>query len=123
MCLWLRWGLVLAPTGLLLRSGDRVTVTAGAMSIRQRQLAALKARFLTVSLDPLRISLFMLMVMTVSRIHQHFRFIAKLHPGMVLVFAVGAYALMNPKFIRPEILTKSWVPKVIFALAIQACLS
>jgi O-antigen ligase len=93
------------------------------MSVRQRQLAALKARFLTVSLDPLRIALFMLMVMTVSRIHQHFRLIAKLRPGMLLVFAVGAYALMNPKFIRTETLVKSWLPKVIFALAIQACLS
>jgi O-antigen ligase len=93
------------------------------MSVRQRQLAALKARFLTVSLDPLRVSIFLLMVITVSRIHQHFKFIAKLRPAMVLVFAVGAYALMNPKFIRTDTLVKSWVPKVVFALAIQACLS
>jgi O-antigen ligase len=93
------------------------------MSVRQRQLAALKARFLTVSLDPLRVSIFMLMIFTVSRIHQHFKFIAKLRPAMILVFAVGAYALMNPKFIRTDTVFRSWVPRVVFALAIQACLS
>jgi O-antigen ligase len=73
--------------------------------------------------DPLRISLFLLMIITISRIHQHIRIIGKLRPALLLAFATAFYALMQPKLIRPENLKDLWIPRVVLGLAVMACIS
>ncbi len=77
----------------------------------------------TPSLDPLRLALLALTVMTVSRVHQHFDFIAQLRPALLLVAVTGFYAVANPKLLVRGSLLRTWPAKVILALAAVACLS
>jgi len=81
-----------------------------------------RPQWLRVKLDPLRMALFGLILINVSRIHQHFGFLAKLRPALLLVALTGVYALLNPRFIRPGNLFQAWFPKVILALAALACI-
>lgn len=74
-------------------------------------------------LDPLRISLFLLTVLTISRIHQHFPALAKLHPALLLAIATGIYALMNPRLINAGRLLQYWPSRVVLSLLFLAGLS
>ena len=47
---------------------------------------------LSIVWDPMRIAIFITTVFTVSRIHQHYSFMAKFRPVLVLVFAAALYA-------------------------------
>ncbi len=73
------------------------------------------------SWDPLRISLFLLTALTVSRIHQHFSFLAALRPAILLVALTGAYAVMNPRLLAADSLFRTWPARVMGALAVLAC--
>jgi O-antigen ligase len=75
-----------------------------------------------MNFDPLRLSLFLLMIVSVSRIHQHFKVIGKLRPALVLAAATGIYAFLNPRLIRIENM-RLWMPRVVLALGVLACLS
>ncbi len=79
--------------------------------------------WMRMQFDPLRISLFLLMIITVSRIHQHFKAVGKLRPALLLAFATALYAFLQPKLIRTENLKQIWIPRVILGLAVMACLS
>jgi O-antigen ligase len=76
-----------------------------------------------MNLDPLRLSLFLLMIVSVSRIHQHYRVVAALRPALLLAVATAVYAFLNPRFVRAENVRDFWIPKVIIALAVLACIS
>lgn len=82
-----------------------------------------RRRLLRVSLDPLHAALLILVVMTTSRIHQHFTFIAILRPALLLVALSFVLAVVNPRFLSQKGLLFTWPPKAIFAFAIMACLS
>ena len=73
--------------------------------------------------DPLRISLFLLTIVTISRIHQHWRILAVLRPALVLAFLTAAYAYLNPRLVEPRGPFYTWPAKVVLALAIFACLA
>jgi O-antigen ligase len=98
-------------------------VVGAAAHMGRRSQRAAAGTFMRMKFDPLRISLFLLMIITVSRIHQHFKVIGKLRPALLLAFATAAYAFMQPKLIRPENLKEQWIPRVVIGLAIMACLS
>jgi O-antigen ligase len=71
--------------------------------------------------DPLRITLFLVTLMTVSRVHQHYSLLAKLRPVLLLVIASTAYAYMNPRCLsRTNILTL-WPMRLIAILGALAC--
>jgi hypothetical protein len=70
--------------------------------------------------DPLRISLVLLTIINVSRVHQHFPFLIKLHPALVLAALIGMYAILNPRYVSPQGLFKSWPAKLVLALAFWA---
>ena len=97
-------------------------MTARALPGRSRPAAA-PVRWLQMNFDPLRLSLFLLMIVSVSRIHQHFRFIAVLRPGLLLAGATAAYAFLNPRFVCAENIKRFWMPRVVIALGVLACLS
>jgi O-antigen ligase len=63
------------------------------------------------------------MVMTLSRIHQHFGIIARLRPALLLAVGALVYALMNPRYLNTGKLFEHWPAKVILGLTIMACLS
>jgi O-antigen ligase len=73
--------------------------------------------------DPLRVSLFILVVLTVSRIHQQLGFVARLRPALVLTFMVVGYAYLNPKFLAKGNILRVWPAKGMAALGLLACLS
>jgi O-antigen ligase len=76
---------------------------------------------LRVVLDPLRLVLFATTVLTVSRVHQHYPFLAKLRPVLLLVIAAAAYAYLNPRYLtRTNVLTL-WPMRLTAVLGIIAC--
>jgi O-antigen ligase len=96
--------------------GARRTAVGSAAQAARPQ--ALKADF-----DSLRVSLFLLTVLTVSRVHQHFPFIAKLHPALILAALTALYAYLNPRILVVGGVFQSWIPKLVAAIGIWACFS
>ena len=74
-------------------------------------------------LDPLRLSLLALLLLTVSRIHSHFPFIAALRPGMVLAAFALLYAVLKPNLVSGTAWFRTWPARVVAALGVLACLS
>jgi len=75
---------------------------------------------LRVSRDPLRVYLFLLTVMTVSRIHQEFPWIARFRPALVLTALVAAYAFLNRRSLNSGSLLGTWPARLIAVLFVFA---
>lgn len=73
--------------------------------------------------DAYRNIIAILMLFTISRIHQHFRFLNPFRPALVLVFLAGLYALMNPRFLSGDFAPKTKAARMIAYMGIMACLS
>lgn len=84
--------------------------------------AALGTR-LRVSFDPLRICIFVLILLAIGRTHQHFPWFAKLRPALVFTALTGIYAYLNPRFLASGSMFRLWPARVITGLAIAACAS
>lgn len=78
---------------------------------------------LVATKDPMRLALGVLMVMTVSRVHQHFGWLAPFRPALLVFGACVAYAYMNPKLLNKGRLLRSWYARVFVALGVIACVS
>jgi len=74
-------------------------------------------------LDPLRIALFTLILMTVSRVHQHFTIIGRLRPALLAMAVAAGYAVLRPSSLPMRNFVRYWPGKVILALLVLACLS
>jgi O-antigen ligase len=77
---------------------------------------------LRLNLDPLRVALFILVVLSVSRLHQHLTSLARVRPLLLLVAFTGMYAFLNPKKIASTNLQLK-PARLVMAVAIWACLS
>jgi O-antigen ligase len=73
----------------------------------------------SLSLDPLRVAIFLLILIALSRIHIHLG-LTQLRPALVLAVGAGVYAFFNPRLINTRKLLSYWPAKVIVALAILA---
>ncbi len=73
--------------------------------------------------DPLRWSLFLLVVMTISRINGKFPFLIPLRPLLLLSGASLAYALVNPRLLSRLPWVQTWPARLVMALGVAACLS
>ena len=73
--------------------------------------------------DPLRILLFLLTVINVSRVHQHYPSLMKLRPALLLVVAATGYAYLNPRYLSRRNVLEFWPMKVIAMLGVLACCS
>lgn len=78
---------------------------------------------LRAAMDPLHAALVLLMVMSISRVHQHFGFLAVARPAVVLVAFSLLYAFLNPRLLSENALFFTWPPRVLAGFAIIACLS
>lgn len=85
--------------------------------------AAARAGALAFVRDPLRIAMFVLSVLTISRVHQHYPLLAKLRPALLTVLAAGAYAYLNPRYLTRENIARLWPVRCIAALGVLACFS
>jgi O-antigen ligase len=77
----------------------------------------------TPTFDPIRLALFTLTVLTVSRIHQHFEILAMMRPAMLLAAATLFFAMVNPNVLAKGNLLQTWPAKVVLGMAVVACLS
>jgi hypothetical protein len=73
--------------------------------------------------DPMRVGLFVLTLIVVSRFHQHWKVIGRLRPALLMVALLGFYTLANPKSVNADNTIKYWSSKVILFIAALACLS
>ena len=73
--------------------------------------------------DPLRLALFVLMLLTVSRIHEHFGVLSVLRPALVLAASACAYAFLHPRSLGGTRWLRTWPAKVVVALGVIVCLS
>jgi len=73
--------------------------------------------------DPLRVLLFVLTVLTVSRVHQHYPLLMKLRPALLLVIATTGYAYLNPRFLTRANVLEFWPMRILVILGVLACCS
>ena len=73
--------------------------------------------------DPLRLLLFALTIVTVSRVHQHYPQLAPLRPALLLVIAATGYAYLNPRYLTRANVLAIWPTRVVAVLAVLACCS
>jgi len=99
-----------------------MTVTATSLSPGVQARPAESEQFATIR-DPLRISIGVLIVLAVSRIHQQFPAIAALRPALLFTLAVMVYAFLNPRSLSSESIFRTFPAKVFALLAIIATLS
>src|SRR5438045_4435265 len=78
---------------------------------------------LALVLDPLRIAMFVLTMLTISRIHERYPVIAKFRPALVLVIVAIGYAFLNPRYLTRTNVFRHWPMRLVAALAVQACCS
>ncbi|MGH7632076.1 MAG: hypothetical protein ACREOF_22300, partial [Gemmatimonadales bacterium] len=74
-------------------------------------------------LDPLRISLALLTIFTVSRFHQHFPLVAKFRPLFTLFAFSLLYAFLRRRALATEGVFKTWPARLMLALGVFACVS
>ncbi len=99
-----------------------VATTAVLPNPRTRSVAGPAGRFAPTS-DPYRNIIALLMVFTLSRIHQNFAFMNKFHPALVLVALAGLYALMNPRYLNLTTAPKAPAFRRFTMMGAMACIS
>ena len=100
-----------------------MTMPRRAVGANQVRDPAKSRRLLRAATDPLHVSLVLLMVLTVSRVHQQFGFIASVRPALLLVAFAFCQALVSPRFLSEKGLLFTWPPRLIAGFAGMACLS
>jgi O-antigen ligase len=73
--------------------------------------------------DPLRIALFALVFLTVSRANAHLPFLAPLRPLLLLSAAAVAFAVLNPRYLSRLPWTSTWPARTVMALGILSLCS
>jgi O-antigen ligase len=82
----------------------------------QRRTRALAAPPPKVRLDPVRLAVFGLMLITIGRMHQHFSVIAAVRPAMLLVALLVGWALLNPATLGARRMLQPWPSRAVLAL-------
>ena len=95
------------------RSSGRATIAAARAAAADGALAIVR--------DPLRLLLFALTVITISRVHQHYPMLAKLRPALLLVVAATVYAALRPRLLTAASIFRSWPMRRVLILAVLAC--
>lgn len=104
------------------RSGLELTQVAQSRAARPSvRRGALS--YLPLKLDGLRLGLFLLIVINVSRVHQAIGFLDKVRPALLLVLFCGIYVVMKPAKVSAAGILKTTEGKLILALFGAACAS
>lgn len=80
-------------------------------------------RHLGFSTDPLRLSLFLVVLISISRIHHHFAMIGRLRPAFLLFGFSVLYVALVPRSIDLRNLKVGPAPRAMAGLTLLACLS
>lgn len=95
------------------------TVAGAPTAMRVRHYAPVARR----KMDPLRITLFAFVVLTISRVHQHFTFLNAGRPALILFLGIVGFALMKPSLLAPRRMLATWPARVVAGLGVVASLS
>ena len=67
--------------------------------------------------------MFLLVFLTISRVHQRFPLVASLRPAALLTGVALTYAFLNPKLLGSMAWARTWPARLVMALGVLACLS
>ena len=71
--------------------------------------------------DPLRIALFILTVLTISRVHQHYPILEKFRPALLLSLMSVGYAYLYPRYLTRTNVVGVWPMRITAMLGGWAC--
>ena len=108
-----------------MRSFAETSGRAGAGAQRRSRSRTMRggAASLTLVGDPLRMLLFLLTVVTISRVHLHYPILAKLRAVLLLTLGAVAYAYLNPRHLTTANVLKPWPMRLVAILGVLACCS
>lgn len=101
-----------APAGALISQGANDDLGAVPLTSRSTPVP------LRLSTDPLHLALFVLLIFTVSRVHQHFPMLAKMRPALLLALAAAGIAYINPRYLSRRKVLYTWPAKAVAVLAV-----
>ena len=78
---------------------------------------------LQLVMDPLRILLSLLTVVTISRVHLHYPVLAALRPVLLLSILGVGYAFLYPRSLAAAGTVKAWPMRLVLVLGVLACCS
>jgi|SRR5689334_10708238 O-antigen ligase len=91
---------------------------------RRRVVARVgRERGLKLIFDPLRTLLFLLIIVTISRVHLHYSILAKFRPVLLLSFLAVGYAFLYPRSLAKSNVLRWWPMQMVALIAVLACLS
>ena len=73
--------------------------------------------------DPLRLLLFVLTIITISRVHLHYPVLAKMRPVLLLSFLAVGYVYLNPRQLTRANVMNLWPMRLVALLAVLSCCS
>lgn len=73
--------------------------------------------------DPLRLTLFVMTILAVSRVHQHYHFLAKARPALFLIVAAVGFAFLQPGYLTRENIFNFLPMRLVLLLGMMACAS
>jgi O-antigen ligase len=73
--------------------------------------------------DPLRVLLFLLTIVTISRVHLHYPILAKLRPVLLLSVGTVGYAFLHPRSLTSTNVLARWPMRMVTLIAVLGCLS
>ena len=78
---------------------------------------------LTMMRDPMRLLLFLLMIVTISRVHLHYPILAVFRPALLLSLGAVGYAFLNPRSLTRSNVLDLWPMRMVALLFVLACCS
>jgi len=74
-------------------------------------------------IDPLRIALFLVVFLSIGRMHEHYPILVLFRPALVLVGLATALALLQPKSLNQAPILKTWPARIVAAIGAMALAS
>ena len=90
---------------------------------RVRHQVTVVADRLALVRDPLRALLFVLTIVTISRVHLHYPVLARMRPVLLLSLAAVGYAYLSPQHLTKANVLKLWPMRLVAILGVLACCS
>ncbi len=108
---------------MIQRAGAVATDQTFAGTGRRPVARVARERGLKLVFDPLRTLLFLLIIVTISRVHLHYSILAKFRPVLLLSFLAVGYACLYPKSLTRSNVLRWWPMQMVTLIAVLACLS
>ena len=92
-------------------------------AVRSAAKRAVDVTQLTLVRDPLRMLVFLLTIVTISRVHLHYPILAKLRPVLLLTALAWGYAFLHPKSLTRANVFAVWPIRLVLTIVVIATLT